>query len=82
MKPLPVGMVVVSKYKSGARWRPRQLSEGEGALELMANTVSARRQPEAMLEAIRKVVALAPVLKGERGEARQVVDFIFEKFAR
>lgn len=80
VKPLQVGMVVVSKYQAGARWRPRTLSEGEGALELMANTVSARRQPEAMLEAIRKVVSLAPVLKGTRGEARHVVEFIFEKF--
>ena len=79
--PLPVGMVVVSKYKPGARWRPRGLSEGEGALELMANTVSARRQPAAMLEAIHKVVSLAPVLKGNRGEAKQVVEFIFEKLA-
>lgn len=81
VKPLPVGMVVVSKYEPGARWRPRTLSEGEGALELMANTVSARRQPEAMLEAIRGVVSIAPVLKGIRGEARQVVEFILEKFA-
>jgi hypothetical protein len=74
-------MVVVSKYKDGARWRPRGLSEGEGALELMANTVSARRQPKAMLAAIHQVVSLAPVVKGDRGEARQVVDFIFEKLA-
>jgi hypothetical protein len=79
-KPLPVGMVVVSKYQAGARWRPRRLSEGEGALELMANTVSARRQPEAMLEAIREVVSLAPVLKGLRGEARQVVEFLLKSF--
>jgi len=78
-KPLTAGMVVVSVYQPGARWRPRELSEGEGALELMANTVSARRQPEAMLSAIRKVVSVAPVLKGNRGEARQVVDFIFQK---
>jgi hypothetical protein len=82
VKPLPVGMVVVSKYQEGARWRPRRLSGGEGALELMANTVSARRQPGAMLEAIREVVSLAPVFKGTRGEARQVVEFIFEEFAR
>lgn len=79
VKPLPVGLVVVSKYKPGARWRPRGLSAGEGALELMANTVSARRQPEAMLSAIRKVVSRAPVLKGNRGEADSVVDFIFKK---
>jgi hypothetical protein len=80
-KPLPVGMVVVSKYEAGARWRPRRLSEGEGALELMANTVSARRQPEAMLEAIREVVSVAPVWKGARGEARQVVEFLLASFA-
>jgi len=82
VKPLTVGLVVVSKYKPGALWRPRRLSEGEGALELMANTVSARRQPEAMLQAIRHVVSFAPVLKGERGDASQVVDFILEEFAR
>lgn len=80
-KPLPIAMVVVSMYKPGARWRPRRLSEGEGALELMANTVSARRRPEAMLDAIRRVVSLAPVLKGDRGDARQVVDFILKEFA-
>lgn len=82
VKPLRVGMVVVSKYKPGARWRPRELSEGEGALELMANTVSARRDPAAMLEAIHRVVSLAPVVKGNRGDAQQVVEFIFEKLAR
>ena len=82
VKPLPVGMVVVSKYTPGARWRPRDLSEGEGALELMSNTVSARRQPKAMLAAIRHVVSLAPVVKGNRGEARQVVEFILEKLGR
>lgn len=82
VRPLPVGMVVVSKYKPGAKWRPKGLSEGEGALELMMNTVSARRQPAAMLEAIRSVVTHAPVVKGFRGEAREVVDFIFETFAR
>ena len=78
-KPLPVSMVIVSKYREGARWRPRQLSDGEAALELMANTVSARRRPEAMLEAIRPVVSRATVFKGTRGETDQVVDFIFRK---
>ncbi len=78
-KPLPVAMVIVSKYREGARWRPRQLSDGEAALELMANTVSARRRPDAMLEAIRPVVSSATVFKGTRGETDQVVDFIFKR---
>ena len=80
VKPLPVAMVLVSRYERGARWRPRTLSEGAGALELMSNTVSARRHPEAMLEAIQRVVSQAPVLKGRRGDTGQVVRFIFEKF--
>jgi hypothetical protein len=79
IKPLPVGLVIVSKYKPGAKWRPQQISAGEGALALMANTVSVRRQPETTLATLRKVVARAPVFKGTRGEARQVIDFIFEQ---
>lgn len=79
VKPLTVAMIIVSKYREGARWRPRQLSNGEAALELMANTVSARRRPEAMLEAIRPVVSRATVFKGNRGETDQVVDFVFRK---
>jgi hypothetical protein len=75
-KPLPVGLVVVSKYKPGAKWRPRQLSAGEGALALLANTVSARREPRTTLATLHKVVSRAPVLKGQRGEAQQVIDFI------
>lgn len=79
IKPLPVGLVIVSKYKPGAKWRPQQISAGEGALALMANTVSVRRQPETTLATLRKVVARAPIFKGTRGEARQVIDFIFEQ---
>jgi hypothetical protein len=81
-KPLPVGLVVVSKYKPGATWRPRLLSAGEGALELIANTVSARREPQKVLSTLNQVVASAPVLKGFRGDATQVVDFIFESLSR
>jgi hypothetical protein len=77
--PLPVGLVIVSKYKPNAKWRPQQISAGEGALALMANTVSVRRQPETTLATLRKVVSRAPVFKGTRGEARQVIDFIFEQ---
>jgi len=78
-KPLPVGLVVVSKYKAGARWRPRQLSPGQGALALLDNTVCARQQPEMALATIKQLWQ-APVLKGVRGEARAVVDFILDRF--
>ncbi len=79
IKPLPVGMVVVSKYRNGARWRPRKLTPGQGALALLDNTVSARRQPEKALSAFKHIVPQAVVLKGERGEASEVVNSILTR---
>jgi hypothetical protein len=75
-KPLPVGLIAVSKYQPGARWRPRTLTAGRGTLELLANTVSARRQPENVLAALHQVVSRAPVLKSLRGEATETIDLI------
>jgi hypothetical protein len=69
IKPLPVGLVVLSEYKAGARWRPRALSPGLGALALLSHTVPARRAPERALATLERVVAQARVLKGRRGEA-------------
>lgn len=77
-KPLPVGLVIMSKYKSGARWRPRQLSAGQGALALLANTVAARREPERALATLQQVVAGATILKGVRGEASETVEPILD----
>lgn len=71
-KPLPVGLVVVSRYKTSARWRPRSLSAGQGVLELLANTVSARTRPEAALQALHQAVRGTPIIKGSRGEAAEV----------
>jgi hypothetical protein len=78
-KPLPVALVIVSRYKPGGRWRPRRLSAGEGALAMLANTVSARRGPQAALSTLRSALAHSLVFKGLRGEAQQVVDFIFAR---
>ena len=78
MKPLPVGLVSLSTYKTGAKWRPRQLSAGQGVLEMFAQTVSARRQPEKALVTLQKVAAQAVMLKGTRGEASEVVDALLK----
>lgn len=72
VKPLQVGLVLVTRYKRGAKWRPRKMTPGEGVLALLANTVSARRSPERALSTLQKVVATAESLKGPRGEAREL----------
>jgi hypothetical protein len=71
-KPLPVGLVLVSPYREAARWRPAQLTAGQGLLELLANTVPARRKPEVVMPTLQKAVAEAMILKGTRGEAEGV----------
>ena len=75
-KPLRVGLVVSTNYKSGARWRPRQITRGTGVLELMSNTVSARSQPKLALTVLPAALESARILKGVRGEASQIVDSI------
>ena len=77
--PLPVGLVLVSNYKAGAQWRPRHLSAGKGALALLDNTISIRRQPEAAFDVMSRVVSQANVLKGARGEARETVRSILNQ---
>ena len=46
-KPVSVGLVVVSQFREGARWRPKRLTAGRGMLELLDNTLSARHSPDA-----------------------------------
>src|ERR1041384_191717 len=75
-KPLSVGLVVVTEYKSGARWRPRRLSAGQGALQLLNNTVSIQRNPQGAFPVLKRVASQARILKGARGEAKGVDDSI------
>jgi hypothetical protein len=69
VRPLPVGLVVVSSFKPAARWRPQALSAGLGVLELLAHTVAARRQPAYTLATLGEAITGASVLKSKRGEA-------------
>ena len=79
IEPLPVGMVLISEYKAGARWRPRQLSAGHGVLALLDNAVAARHRPESVLTALRQVVARAPVVKSKRGEAGELAGLLLQQ---
>lgn len=77
-RPLPVGTVLISQYEPEAMWRPRPLSAGRGLLALMAHTVSARHAPERVLPTLTQLANRATILKGSRGEARQLVAALLE----
>ena len=73
LKPLPVGVIAMAKYRPGARWRPRPLPPGQAVLSLLANTVAARRKPEQVLTKLARIVEGTRVLRGSRGEAAETV---------
>jgi hypothetical protein len=68
-KPLRLGAVAICKYKAGARSKLRPLSPGQGALELMGNSIAVRTQPQPTLKRIQQLVKGAVFVKGTRGEA-------------
>ena len=80
IKPLPVGLVVVSPYKAGGRWKPVQLSAGQAVLELLAHTLPARRKPEVVVRTLGKAVWESITLKGVRGEAEEAAKLILEGY--
>lgn len=81
-KPLPIGLVLMTKFRDGATWRPRKLTRGKGVLELLSNTVSARRDPQRAFESLERVVARAEVLQSVRGQAADVVPAILRRLEK
>ena len=79
---LPVGLVVMSTYRDGARWRPRTLTPGHGALAVLANTITAEHAPVRAMTSIREVVAHAPVVRSSRGDAAEVAPLILQLLER
>ncbi len=71
-KPIKARAIIVTEYEKDARWQPVSLSKGEGVLELLANTVSARANPQLALKILPRAVENALILKGKRGDAQAV----------
>ena len=69
--PLPVRLIAVTRYESGAEWRPARRPAADGAMVLLENAVPARERPRETLAAVRQACAQALVLEGPRGEAAE-----------
>jgi len=78
--PLPVDLVIVSRYRKGSQWRPKTLSTGAGFLELLNNTVSARSAPEIAFKTLKQAVSSAVMVKGSRGDTPQLIEWIAQQF--
>jgi hypothetical protein len=75
---IKVGAILATSHRKGAKSRFRRLSPGQGALELVANAVAARRAPSRVLHATHHASKSAIVLRGFRGEAEEAAERLFE----
>jgi hypothetical protein len=78
-KSLPVGAVIVSRFREGATWRPRRLSAGRAVLALLEHCASAQRSPGDAVETAKKMVSSAVLLKGTRGEADELAPLLLRR---
>lgn len=69
--PIPVGMVLITEYKTGARWRPRLMSEGLGVMAMLSHTIPIRYNPKFTLKVLNKTTNRAIIVKTKRGEAKE-----------
>ena len=69
---LPVGLIVVTEHRGGARWRPRALTPGQALLALVRHTHVTRVQPDLTIRMLSRAVRGARALTSRRGEADEV----------
>lgn len=81
VEPLPVGLVVVTQYQSGARWRPRVLTPAQALLAMMDNTVAAQREPQYTMPILRQTVMGAHTIQSKRGESGRVARALLQQLA-
>jgi hypothetical protein len=74
--PLPIGLVLVTSYRAGARWRPRRLTPAPTLLALMRHTVAARGNPEHSMPILKQAVSGGIAFAGPRGEAQPLVSAV------
>lgn len=76
--PLPVGLVLSTRYNPTGVWQLRRLTPGEALLTLLENTVAVRRQAELSVRALKSAVLSAIGLQTDRREAVDAAQKIFQ----
>jgi hypothetical protein len=68
-EPIRPGLILLTRYRSGADWVPRQVAPAKAVFELVHNSLSIRRQPGSVLNVLGQIVHEAVVLQSDRGDA-------------
>lgn len=76
-RPLPVRLVVFTRYQAGTDFQPVALTAGEGVLQAMLHTVSAQLQPARDLAHLSRALAPARMFQGPRGDVEEAAARVF-----
>lgn len=68
-RPIPVGMVLLAKYRKGGRWMPRFLTPGNGVLEMIPHTISFNNSPDYAFKVLKNIASDAIIAASSRGSA-------------
>ena len=74
--PLPVGLILFTGYKANARWNPKVISAGKGALDLIPYTLTFRERPELSLRVLNLIASRAIIASSPRGNASEFARLI------
>lgn len=69
--PVPLRLVVSTRYIPGAQWAPRPLSPREAALRLLDNSLLAREIPGRLLASFQAALSSALAFESDRGDAEE-----------
>lgn len=79
-KAIPVALVLITEYKKNAKWKPKELSSGQGIMEILPHTLPIRNKPEFTLNVLNNVAERAIITKTKRAEADKTARLLMSLF--
>ena len=78
--PIPVGLVVLTKFENEAEFRPEKLSMGIGIMETVPEVIPIRYSTDFSLKVLNTAFSRAIIIKSLRGEAQTAARSILSYF--
>ncbi len=76
--PIPVGLVLLTRYEPDAEFTPVRETPGNGLLRLIPFTLSMRRYPEFSMQVLHKISERAIIISSLRGSAERFVKTLLD----
>lgn len=75
---IPVGLILLTEYRRGKRWRPTVLSAGAGVLATIPFSLQVQRDPGLCLRVLNKIAVSAIIATTPRGDAQRAAKKLLE----